>query len=54
MRAEQRERITRLHLLNTLFPLLTGKDLYLAQQIERAINFSSTGDPENCGASAGF
>lgn len=49
MKAEQRDRITRLHLLNTLFPLLTGEDLYLAKQIEHTINFASTGDPEEPG-----
>ena len=49
MKADQRDRLTRLHLLNTLFPLLTGEDLYLAQQIEYTINFASTGDPEEPG-----
>jgi hypothetical protein len=49
VKADQRDRITRLHLLNTLFPLLTGEDLYLAQQIEHTINFTSTGDPEETG-----
>lgn len=49
MKADQRDRITRLHLLNTLFPLLTGEDLYLAKQIEHTINFTSTGDPEEPG-----
>ncbi len=49
MKADQRDRITRLHLLNTLFPLLTGEDLYLAKQIEQTINFASTGDPEQPG-----
>ena len=49
MKADQRDRITRLHLLNTLFPLLTGEDLYLAKQIEQTINFTSTGDPEEPG-----
>ena len=46
MKADQRDHITRLHLLNTLFPLLTGEDLYLAKQIEHTINFASTGDPQ--------
>lgn len=49
MKADKRDRITRLHLLNTLFPLLTGEDLYLAKQIEHTINFASTGDPEEPG-----
>ncbi len=49
MKADQRDQITRLHLLNTLFPLLTGEDLYLAKQIERTINFASTGNPEEPG-----
>ena len=49
MKADQRDRITRLHLLNSLFPLLTGEDLYLAKQIEHAINFASTGNPEEPG-----
>lgn len=49
MNAGHRNRITRLHLLNTLFPLLTGEDLYLAKQIEQTINFASTGDTENPG-----
>ena len=49
MKADQRDHITRLHLLNTLFPLLTGEDLYLAKQIEQTINFTSTGDPEEPG-----
>lgn len=54
MQADQRERMARLHILNTLFPLLTGNDLYLAREIERAINFSATGDPEVCGAEEDF
>ncbi|MCZ6674001.1 MAG: hypothetical protein O7C75_13805, partial [Verrucomicrobia bacterium] len=49
MKADQRDRITRLHLLNTLFPLLTGEDLYLARHIEQTINFAATGDPDNPG-----
>jgi hypothetical protein len=49
VKADQRDHITRLHLLNTLFPLLTGEDLYLAKQIEHTINFASTGDPEDPG-----
>jgi hypothetical protein len=54
VKADQRDRITRLHLLNTLFPLLTGEDLYLAKQIEHTINFASTGDPEEPGNSDHF
>ncbi|MBC9888858.1 MAG: hypothetical protein F7B06_03190 [Opitutae bacterium] len=54
MHADQRERMARLHILNTLFPLLTGNDLYQAREIERAINFSATGDPEICGANEEF
>jgi len=46
VKAEQRERITKLHLLNNLFPLLTGEDLFQAQQIQSAINYSLTGDTE--------
>jgi len=49
MQADQRDRITRLHLLNSLFPLLTGEDLYLAKHIEQTINFASTGDLDNPG-----
>lgn len=54
MKADKRDRITRLHLLNTLFPLLTGEDLYLAKQIEQTINFASTGDPDEPGNQAHF
>ncbi len=54
MTADERDKITRLHLLNTLFPLLTGEDLYLAKQIQHAINFSVTGDPETQGDSTQF
>ena len=54
MKANQRDQITRLHLLNTLFPLLTGEDLYLAKQIEHTINFASTGNPEEPGNQAHF
>lgn len=54
MPADQRERMARLHILNTLLPLLTGNDLYLAREIERAINFSATGDTETCGANEDF
>ncbi len=54
MQADRRERMARLHILNTLFPLLTGNDLYLAREIERAINFSATGDPEIGGANEDF
>ena len=49
MKADQRDRITRLHLLNTLFPLLTGEDLSMAKHIEQTINFANTGDPDNPG-----
>ena len=54
MKADQRDRITRLHLLNTLFPLLTGQDLYLARHIEQTINFAATGDPEDPGQPEAF
>ena len=54
MKADKKERITRLLLLNTLFPLLTGADLYLAKHIEQTINFASTGDPENPGEPEDF
>ena len=54
MKADQRDRITRLHLLNTLFPLLTGEDLYLAKHIEQTINFASTGDPDSPGRPDAF
>lgn len=54
MKADQRDRITRLYLLNTLFPLLTGADLYLAKHIEQTINFASTGDPEAPGEPEDF
>ena len=54
MQADQRERMARLHILNTLLPLLTGNDLYLAREIERAINFSATGDPEITGPEEDF
>ncbi|MDA0349747.1 MAG: hypothetical protein O3C43_21620 [Verrucomicrobia bacterium] len=54
MKADQRDRITRLHLLNTLFPLLTGQDLYLARHIEQTINFAATGDIEDPGQPEAF
>ncbi|MDA9763832.1 hypothetical protein N9C83_00555 [Opitutales bacterium] len=54
MKANQRDQITRLHLLNTLFPLLTGEDLYLAKQIEHTINFATTGNPEQAGDTEDF
>jgi hypothetical protein len=54
VKADQRDQITRLHLLNTLFPLLTGEDLYLAKQIEHTINFAATGNPEQAGDTEDF
>jgi len=46
VKSDQRERLTKLHLLNSLFPLLTGEDLFHAQQIQSAINYSLTGNTE--------
>jgi hypothetical protein len=54
MEADQRDRITRLHLLNTLFPLLTGQDLSMARHIEQTINFAATGDIEDPGEPEAF